>query len=106
MKTTQKSLTANEVKHVAKLAKITLTEKEVTKFQNQLSHIMNYIEELDDVDTASVDPTSQTTGLENVTREDLMTSERSLSPKRATSGSNKINNDYFVVDLTLTKRSI
>ncbi|HEX9664340.1 MAG TPA: Asp-tRNA(Asn)/Glu-tRNA(Gln) amidotransferase subunit GatC, partial [Patescibacteria group bacterium] len=63
-------LTKEQVEYIAKLARIKLTSKEVAKFQDQLSQILNYIEQLGEVDTTDVEPTAQVTGLENVTRED------------------------------------
>lgn len=59
-----------DVSHVAKLANLPLTENEKEKFEKQLNDILSYIEKLNEVDTKNVEPTSQVTGLENVTRED------------------------------------
>ena len=63
-------LTKKDVLHVANLAKLTLTPKEITKFQEQLSKIVDYISQLSEVDTLNLESTSQTTGLENVFRSD------------------------------------
>ena len=63
-------LTKDEVKKVAKLANLPLTEKEEEKFAEQLSETLSYVESLNEVDTGNVDQTSQVTGLVNVTRED------------------------------------
>ena len=59
-----------DVSHVAKLANLKLTPEEKEKFERQLSSILDYIEQLNKVDTKGVEPTSQVTGLENVTRRD------------------------------------
>lgn len=59
-----------DVKHVAKLANLPLEDEEVEKFEGQLSSILDYIKKLQEVDTSSVEETSQVTGLENVERED------------------------------------
>lgn len=59
-----------DVKHTARLANLALDEKEIPKFEKQLSAILEYIQKLEEVDTSKVIPTSQTTGLENVVRED------------------------------------
>lgn len=66
----KKNLTTEEVKYIAKLANLTLTENEVKKFSDQLSEVLDYIEKLKEVETKNVEPTSQATGLENVFRED------------------------------------
>ena len=69
--------------HVAKLAKLTLTPNEITKFQEQLSKIVDYISQLSEVDTSNLEPTSQTTGLENVFRTDQVKSNSFLPGKHA-----------------------
>lgn len=72
-------LTPQEVKHIAKLAGLTLGLAEVKKFQKQLSEILNYMEILNGVSTKKVEPKAQVIGLENIFREDKLGS--SLSPK-------------------------
>ena len=63
-------LTKEQVKHVAKLARLGLTDQEVEKFQTELSGILDYVEQLSEVNTDKVLPTAQVTGLSNVMRED------------------------------------
>jgi len=63
-------LTKKEVEHVAKLARLHLTEKEKAKFQKQLSSILDYISQLNQVDTKKVEPIAQITGLFNIFRKD------------------------------------
>lgn len=64
-------LTKDQVKHVAALARLGLSDVETEKFQSQLSGILDYVEQLGKVDTEGVLPTAQVTGLLNVTREDV-----------------------------------
>lgn len=59
-----------DVIHVAKLANLPLTQKEKEKFEKQLADTLDYVNQLEEINTKNVDPTSQVTGLENVTRED------------------------------------
>ncbi len=59
-----------EVRKVAALARLDLTEKEVAMYAGQLSAILGYVGELQTVDTDNVKVTSQVTGLANVLRED------------------------------------
>lgn len=92
------------VEHVAKLAKLSLPKEDIKKYKEQLSEVISYVEELSEVDTEGVDPTSQTTGLENVTREDKTGTGVGLSKEKALSGTEKTKNDYFVVPGVLTKR--
>jgi len=97
-------LSKQDVKHVAKLAKLKITESEISKFSKQLSEIITYVEELNQADTANVEPTSQTTGLENVARKDEIISEETFSQEEALSGTEKKHNGYFVVDAVLTQK--
>lgn len=64
------ALTAADVAHVAKLAKLKLSKEEVEKFRVQLSKVIEHINELSEVDTSKVIATSQTTGLMDVLRDD------------------------------------
>ncbi len=68
-----------DVKHVAKLARIALSEAEVKKFSKDLSGILEYVEILKEVKTDNVPETSQVTGLTNVMGEDKV--RRSVSTK-------------------------
>jgi aspartyl-tRNA(Asn)/glutamyl-tRNA(Gln) amidotransferase subunit C len=63
-------LTPEEVKKVATLARIELTDAEVEKFQKELSTILDYVEELKQVNTDGIEEVSQVTGLANVQRMD------------------------------------
>jgi len=63
-------ISVDDVRHVASLARIELTDDEVFKFVGQISDVLNYVDQLADVDTDGVEPTFQLTGLENVTRGD------------------------------------
>ncbi len=64
-------LTIEEVKKIAVLARIELSETEVQKFQKDLSVVLDYVAELAKVDTEGVEEVSQVTGLENVQRQDI-----------------------------------
>ncbi len=63
-------LTRDQVKHVAKLANLPISEAEESKYSEQLSKILDYVDKLNEVDTSSVEPTFNVTGLSNVMRED------------------------------------
>lgn len=88
-------LTKDQVRHVARLAGLTLSEKEVTKFQKQLSDVLDYVTQLDKVNTSKVEPTSQVTDLENVFRDDKTTP--SLSQKEVLSNAPSEHNGFFKV---------
>ena len=63
-------LTEEEVRHIALLARLGLGDDEVEKFRNQLSHILENFEELNQIDTADLPPTTQSINLENIYRDD------------------------------------
>ncbi len=63
-------LTEEQVRHVAKLARLKLSDEEVKKFSGQLSGVLEYVDILKEVDTDGVEITSQVTGLKNVLRKD------------------------------------
>lgn len=63
-------ISKKEVQHIAKLARLGLTEKEIAKFQKELSSILDYIGKLKEVDISEVEPMSHSVLVENVTRED------------------------------------
>lgn len=63
-------LTDDEVKSIAKLARLTLNDGEIKKFGSQLSGLLNQAKMLDEVDTSNVEPIAQITGLQNVAFKD------------------------------------
>lgn len=94
-------LTKNEIIHIAKLANLKVTDKEIEKFQKQLSSVIKYVSELEEVDTENTKPTSQTTGLENIKREDTLQENDSLSLEETLSGTENTHNGYFKVSAIL-----
>lgn len=63
-------LSHDDVRHIAKLARLNLSDAEVKKYSGELTNILGYIDMLKEVDTSSVEPTAQVTGAGNVARED------------------------------------
>lgn len=63
-------LSRKEVEYIARLARIELTAKEAGKFQTQLSSVLDYVSQLEMVDTREVEPTAQVIELENIKRKD------------------------------------
>ena len=59
-------LTEEEVKHIAKLARLGISDDEISKFSTQLSDILSHAKMLDEVDTSNVEPIAQITGLQDV----------------------------------------
>lgn len=85
-----------DVQKTAKLANLTLTSEEEQKLETQLNGILSYVEKIDSLDVKDVIPTSQVTGLENVTFNDKF-SDDSLSQAEAISGSTNTHNGMFKV---------
>lgn len=84
-----------DVKHIAKLANLPITDEEEKKFETQLGETLSYIEMLQEVDTKNVKVTNQVTGLENVFREDEVKS--SLSQEDALKNASATQNGFFKV---------
>ena len=63
-------LSREEVLHIARLARVGLTEAEMTRLGEQLSNILENFEVLQQVDTTGVPPTAQAAALQSVMRED------------------------------------
>ncbi len=63
-------LSREEVLHIARLARLGLTEDEVNRLREQLSNILDNFEVLKRVDTTDVPPTAQSIALQNVMRDD------------------------------------
>ena len=74
-------ITKQEVDHVAKLARLELSEQEKEKLTDQLSNILTYVEKMSELDTKGVEPTSHVLDISNVMRDDAP--GESLSQERA-----------------------
>lgn len=65
-------LTRDDVLHLAQLARISLSDGELDEFSEELSAILQYVEQLSGVDVGGLKPTNQVTGLTNVMRSDVV----------------------------------
>ncbi len=65
-------LTREDVLRLAQLARLSLTDEEVEEFQSELSAILGYVQQLQDVDVTGLKPTTQVSGLTNVMRDDVL----------------------------------
>ena len=63
-------LTRDDVLKLARLARLELTDDEIEAFRKELSEVLQYVAQLDKVDVAGLEPTTQVTGLKNVMRKD------------------------------------
>ena len=70
-------ITVKDVEHVAKLARLELTEEEKEKFTSQLGDVLKYVEQMNEVDTSNVEPMAHAIDFVNVMREDVVKYEQS-----------------------------
>jgi aspartyl-tRNA(Asn)/glutamyl-tRNA(Gln) amidotransferase subunit C len=87
---------------VAKLTKLKLSEKEREKFQKELDKVIRYMDQLNQVDTENIPPTSYVTPMENVLREDDV--KPSLTQKEALSNALDKKDGYFRVPWVFKNR--
>ena len=92
-------LTREDVLHIAQLARIALTEEEITRMGEQLSDLLEHFEVLQKVDTTDVPPTAQSVDLESVMREDEI--KPSLSPEDVLANAPLREDDLFRVKAVL-----
>lgn len=89
------TLSADEVAHVATLARLGLGEEEKTRFGAQLDAILEHVDALQEIDTSSIPETAQVGTLVNVWREDV--AEASLAPAAALANAPERDGDHFTV---------
>ena len=88
-------LTREEVLHIARLARVALTEEEITRMSEQLSKLLDHFEVLQKVDTTNIPPTAQSVNLESIMRgEDV---KPSLKPDDVLANAPRREDDYFRV---------
>ena len=63
-------LNREDVLKLARLARLELSEAEIEEYSNELSEILQYVEQLQSADIDGLEPTNQVTGLTNITRDD------------------------------------
>lgn len=96
-------LTTDDIKHLALLANLPIETEEVKRYQEQLSEVLDHVDQLAEVDTEGTEPVSQTTHQSNVSRVDRIDTTRLLLQDEALSGSEKIYNGLFVVSRIIEK---
>ena len=91
-KINNKILSKEEIIHLANLSNIVLSKEEISKYQSQLTETLEYIKNLNKLETKGIDPTNNVLDLQNVFFEDGDENKRSL--KKALKG-------YFTVNRVL-----
>lgn len=59
------------IDHLSRLARLSLSDEEKELFDNQLNSILSYMDQLNELDTGNVEPTSHVISISNIVREDL-----------------------------------
>ena len=89
------TLSRSDVEHVAHLARLGLTEDELSRLEGQLNHIVDQYAALAELDTEHIPPTAQTIELENILREDV--AKPSLDHDEVLTLAPQRSGDYFLV---------
>ncbi|MBN1557996.1 MAG: Asp-tRNA(Asn)/Glu-tRNA(Gln) amidotransferase subunit GatC [Lentisphaerae bacterium] len=84
-----------DVRYVARLARLNLTEAECARFQAQLDQVVNYVRKIREPDTAGIEPTSHAHPLENVFREDAV--EPGLDRETVLANAPRTRDGLFIV---------
>lgn len=91
-----------DIKHIAKLAALTIDSNQSLKLKNQLEEILEFVSKLQKIDTKNVKSTSQVTGLTNVLREDEIEATRMFTQEQALSNAPDTYNGYIKVPYVWT----
>jgi aspartyl-tRNA(Asn)/glutamyl-tRNA(Gln) amidotransferase subunit C len=92
-----------QVRRVALLSRLELSDEEVAQFSVQLSDIVEYIEKLNELDTTHVEPLAHCLGVHNVLREDVP--RPSLTNEQALANAPQRQDEYFKVPKILDDNS-
>ena len=96
-------LTESEVLHVAHLARLAVTPNEVQDYIQKLSRILEYMDQLNEVDTKDVPPTAHPLPVSNVYRDDVP--HECWSPQQALANAPQSQDGYFQVPKVLSQES-
>jgi len=93
------ALSRADVEHVAYLARLGLSDDELTRLEGQLNHILEQYAKLAEIDTEHIPPTAQTIELENILRDDV--ARDSLDPEDVLRNAPDRDGEFFVVPAIL-----
>ena len=89
----------DQVRQIARLSRIELTDPQLEQFTSQLSDILSYVDQLNELDTAAVEPTTHPLRLGNVFRSDKV--QPSLSSEQALANAPQTHGQFFAVPKVL-----
>ena len=90
-----KKIDQDQVRKVAKLSRLDLTEAEVEEFTGQLSAILDYVEKMNELDTSGVEPLAHCLPVSNVLREDV--AKESLGTEKVLANAPQRDDEFFKV---------
>lgn len=90
-----KKIDEAQVRKVAKLSRLELTEVEIEAFTGQLSAILDYVEKMNELNTESVEPLAHCLPINNVLREDR--AKESLGAEKALANAPQRDGNFFKV---------
>lgn len=97
------TITADQVRHVAKLSRLQLTDEQIEQFRRQLGAILAYVDTLGELDTSDVEPTAHVLGLTNVLRDDAV--RDSLGTQKALANAPQRDESFFAVPKVIDEGS-
>ena len=96
------TLSRSDVEHVAHLARLGLTDEELTRLEGQLNHILDQYAILAELPTDDIPPTAQTIELENILRDDVV--RPSLPAEAVLANAPARQGEFIVVPSILDER--
>lgn len=97
------SIPKEEVLHIASLSRLKLSEAEIIAYQEQMRQILDYVQQLENLNTDSVLPRSNVLSLENVVRPDQVNLK--LSPEEVFMNASDTEGDFFRVPQILSQET-
>lgn len=95
--------TTAQVAHIAQLANIPVSETEAATLAHSFNETLEVVNQLKELDTSAIPTTHQVTGLENITREDIVEENKMFTQEEALANASKTHNGYFVVPQVIEK---
>jgi len=99
----EKKIDQSQVRKVAKLSRLELTDSEVKEFTGQLSAILDYVEKMNELDTENVEPLAHCLPVSNVFREDSV--KESLGTENTLANAPQRDGEFFKVPKILDDSS-
>lgn len=90
------SIKREDILHLAELSNFTLSEEEIGSLGNDLQNIIDYISQLDELDTDNIEPTFQVFEMENVWRDDELVDQKATREDLLALSLNKRDNQIEV----------